>query len=87
MATAVPRPEEASAPEWMTVFPRLGRVETSDGRAFELSVETLMAGLAADGIVSPVDVNQAADAAGLSAGPPRRSTAAWPCVSRRASCS
>lgn len=68
-ATAVPLPDDGSAPEWVTVFPRVGRVETRDGRAFQVSAETLMAAFAEDGVAIPVDVNHATDAAGLFGGP------------------
>ena len=55
-AAAVPLPEDGSAPEWVTVFPKVGRVETRDGRAFEVSAATLMAAFADDAIKIPVDV-------------------------------
>ncbi len=67
-AATVALPEDGSAPEWVTVFPKVGRVETRDGRAFEVSAATLMAAFADDAIKIPVDVNHATDAAGLFGG-------------------
>lgn len=67
-ATAVALPEDGSAPEWVTVFPKVGRVETRDGRAFDVSAATLMAAFRDDAIKIPVDVNHATDAAGMFGG-------------------
>ena len=66
---AVPLPNDGSAPEWVTVFPKAGRVETRDGRTYDVSAATLMAAFAADALEIPVDVNHATDAAGLFGGP------------------
>lgn len=68
-AMANPLPKDGSAPEWVTVFPKAGRVETRDGRAFDVSAATLMAAFREDAINIPVDVNHATDAAGMFGGP------------------
>ena len=67
-AAAVALPEDGTAPEWVTVFPKVGRVETRDGRAFEVSAAILMAAFTEDAIKIPVDGNHATDAAGLFGG-------------------
>lgn len=61
-------PTDGSAPEWITLFPKTGRVQTRDGRTFEVSAATLMAAFQADGIDLPVDVNHATDTAALMGG-------------------
>lgn len=62
-------PKDGSAPEWVSLFPKTGRIETRDGRAFEVSAATLMAEFAAEGINLPVDVNHSTDTAGMFGGP------------------
>lgn len=64
-----PLPKDGSAPEWVTVFPRVGQVATRDGRAFTVSAATLMTAFRDDGIAIPVDVNHSTDAAMLFGSP------------------
>lgn len=66
VATALPK--DGTAPEWVTAFPNVGRVETRDGRAFDVSAATLLAAFKADDIMLPVDVNHATDIAAFSGG-------------------
>ncbi len=67
-STVTALPADGSAPEWITLFPKTGRVQTRDGRAFEVSAATLMAAFKGDGLDLPVDVNHATDTAALMGG-------------------
>ena len=67
-SSAIALPSDGTAPEWITLFPNTGRVETRDGRAFDVSAATLMAAFTADGIDIPIDVNHSTDAAGMFGG-------------------
>lgn len=65
LAAALPESGDA-APEWITIFPKSGRVETRDGRAFDVDPAALAARFEADGVDLPVDVNHATHHAALS---------------------
>lgn len=67
-SSAIALPDDGTAPEWITLFPKTGRVETRDGRAFDVSAATLMAAFAADAIDIPIDVNHSTDAAAMFGG-------------------
>jgi len=67
-SSAIALPDDGSAPEWITLFPKTGRVETRDGRAFDVSAATLMAAFEADAIDIPIDVNHSTDAAAMFGG-------------------
>jgi len=56
-------PKQGEAPEWITIFPQLGRFKTRDGRTFTVDAATLMAVFVEDGIDLPVDINHATDGA------------------------
>lgn len=65
-AALAPLPAEAdssAAPDWITIFPRLGRIETRDRRSFDIDGATLVARFMSDALDLPVDVNHATDAA------------------------
>ncbi|MBY6243987.1 phage protease [Methylosinus sp. Sm6] len=47
------------APEWITIFPSLGDIETRDRRKFSIDASVLMARFEKDGVVLPIDVNHA----------------------------
>ena len=57
---------DGTVPEWITIFPALGKVETRDGRAFNVDAAALTATFKADGIDIPVDINPATDTAAAS---------------------
>jgi phage I-like protein len=54
---------ESGAPEWVTVFPRLGAFSTRDGRSYIADGAALLAAFAADAIDVPVDVMHQTDTA------------------------
>lgn len=56
-------PKDGAAPEWVTVFPRLGAFKTRDGRAFSADGDALLAVFEADAIDVPVDVMHQTDTA------------------------
>ena len=51
------------APDWVTLFPTVGRVETRGGRVYQVDPQTLIAAFRADGLELPVDVNHSTDLA------------------------
>jgi phage I-like protein len=55
-------PKGTEAPEWITVFPKGGKIETRDERQFDIDVEKLMTVFRTDGLEIPVDVNHSTDA-------------------------
>lgn len=72
LAAALPKGE---APEWVVLFPTLGKVETRDGRHFEVDAATLLQAFRADGLELPVDVNHATDLAAFGGG--RSNAVGW----------
>ena len=58
LAAALPT-EGAEAPEWITIFPNSGRVDTRDGRSFNVDPARLISRFQADAVDVPVDVNHA----------------------------
>ena len=53
------------APEWVTLFPKVGDVDTRDGRRYRVDPQRLVAAFAADALDLPVDVNHATEFAWL----------------------
>ncbi|MBX3545582.1 phage protease [Chelatococcus sp.] len=68
LAAALPKDAGGEAPEWITVFPTLGPIETRDGRTYHIAASALLSAFQADGIELPIDVNHATDTATLSGG-------------------
>jgi phage I-like protein len=62
-ALAAQLPAESDAPSWVTLFPTVGKVETRDGRIYEVDPARIIATFRADGLELPVDVNHATDLA------------------------
>lgn len=60
-AAALPR--DGAAPEWITIFPKTGRIATRDNRAFSVDGDALLGAFAADAIDVPVDVMHQTDTA------------------------
>jgi phage I-like protein len=58
-ALAAALPSGESPPEWITIFPQVGRIETRDGRSYNVDAAALMARFKADGVAVPIDVNHA----------------------------
>jgi phage I-like protein len=67
-AIASALPKDGSAPEWLVVFPALGKIDTRDGRTFDVDGETLLAAFRQDGIDLPLDVMHQTDTALASGG-------------------
>lgn len=65
VAAALP---DTGAPEWITLFPQLGRIETRDGRVYEVAAAPILDAFAKDKLEIPVDVNHATDLAALTGG-------------------
>ncbi|MCC3246147.1 phage protease [Methylocystis sp. WRRC1] len=64
-ALAAVLPESDAPPEWITIFAKRGRVDTRDGRSFDVDPELLVSRFNADGVDLPVDVNHATHHAAL----------------------
>lgn len=58
LAAALPASGDAP-PEWVTIFPKVGRIETRDGRSYDVDAAALIARFKADGVDVPIDVNHA----------------------------
>jgi phage I-like protein len=59
---AVPKGTPDQPPEWITIFPTSGKIETRDQRQYDINAQTLMAVFKADGLEIPVDLNHSTDA-------------------------
>jgi len=59
LAAALPADADAAPPEWIAVFPKIGPIETRDGRRFTIDAPALVARFNADGVHLPVDINHA----------------------------
>lgn len=57
LAAALPAGE--APPEWIAIFPKVGRIETRDGRSYDVDAAALIARFKADGVAVPIDVNHA----------------------------
>lgn len=55
LAAALPAGE--APPEWIAIFPKVGRIETRDGRSYDVDATALIARFKADGVAVPIDVN------------------------------
>lgn len=63
-ALAAALPTGDAPPEWVTIFPKIGRIKTRfGGKSYTVDPEALAAAFAADGLDLPVDVNHAIDLA------------------------
>jgi phage I-like protein len=58
-ALAAALPSGETPPEWITIFPKVGRIDTRDGRSYDVDAAALMARFKADGVAVPIDVNHA----------------------------
>jgi phage I-like protein len=65
-ALAAALPSDGEAPEWVTIFPKSGVIETRDDRRFTIDAEALISRFRADGVDLPVDINHATHHASLS---------------------
>lgn len=52
-----------AAPEWITLFPKLGKITTRDGRPLDVDADALIASFAADKLQIPLDINHATETA------------------------
>jgi len=66
-----PLPNDGSAPEWIVIFPQLGKIKARDGRGFNVDGEKLLAAFREDGIDLPVDEMHQTDTAMPSGGTAR----------------
>jgi len=55
LAAALPAGE--TPPEWITIFPKVGRIDTRDGRSYDVDAAALIARFKSDGVDVPIDVN------------------------------
>ncbi|WP_424361805.1 phage protease [Methylocystis parvus] len=62
-AIDAPLPKNGSAPEWITIFPKIGQIKTRDGRSYTVDAEAIMRAFEADGLELPIDLNHATDTA------------------------
>ena len=65
-ALASALPGDGQAPEWVTIFPKSGAIQTRDDRRFTIDAEALISRFRADGVDLPVDINHATHHASLS---------------------
>jgi len=68
---AAPLPSGGGVPEWITIFPQLGKITARDGRSFTIDGAALLAAFRADGIDIPVDEMHQTDTAMASGGAAR----------------
>lgn len=64
-------PGDGSAPEWIVIFPQLGKLTTRDGRGFTADGKALLAAFREDGIEIPVDEMHQTDTAMAAGGAAR----------------
>ena len=64
LAAALPETGDAP-PEWITIFAKAGRVETRDGRSYDVDPQQLLSRFNADAVDLPIDVNHATHHAAL----------------------
>jgi phage I-like protein len=64
LAAALPETGDAP-PEWITIFAKAGRIDTRDGRSFNVDPQLLISRFKADGVDLPIDVNHATHHAAL----------------------
>lgn len=57
LAAALPAGE--TPPAWITIFPKVGRIDTRDGRSYDVDATALIARFKADGVAVPIDINHA----------------------------
>lgn len=65
-ALAAALPGDGQAPEWVTIFPKSGTIETRDDRRYTIDAQALISRFRADGVDLPVDINHATHHASLS---------------------
>ncbi len=65
-ALAAALPGDGQVPEWVTIFPKSGVIETRDDRRFTIDAEALISRFRADGVDLPVDINHSTHHASLS---------------------
>lgn len=58
-ALAFALPADAAPPEWITIFPSLGKVQTRDGRAYTVDADAIIAHFSQHAVDIPIDVNHA----------------------------
>ncbi|MBG0802846.1 hypothetical protein IYW40_15370 [Methylocystis sp. H4A] len=56
-ALAAALPVGDAPPEWIAIFPQVGRIDTRDGRTYDVDAAALIARFKADGVAVPIDVN------------------------------
>lgn len=59
----IPKSTDGQAPEWITIFPATGKIETRDKRSYEIDPQALMAAFGKDGLDIPIDINHSTDTA------------------------
>ena len=58
----------ANAPDWITLFSKIGKITTLDGRSLDVDADALIKAFSAQGIYVPIDVNHATEIQGSTGG-------------------